>query len=246
MEYDIRVPVSALKWFVNGELVTNPEFSANMEVLQTGINENYNDIQDIQNTILTLAPIDSVTGEAQARINADTALGLRIDEVIANIPTKVSDLSNDSNFVNKTYVDNLNSTLQEQITTLSTGVSGCLLPANIIAGSRVIVSTSGKNVTISVDVTDLSNQISTLNTNIAKKLETGNIQAGSGISVSVSGNNVTISNTQSSGSTKASEITIDDAGGYFSTGTVEGALQELGIALSGISTAVNSQSEVVQ
>ena len=55
MEYEIRVPLSSLKWYANGELVSNPEFSANMEVIRVGINENYNNIQDIQNTILTLA-----------------------------------------------------------------------------------------------------------------------------------------------------------------------------------------------
>lgn len=246
MEYEIRIPLSSLKWYANGELVSNPEFSANMEVIRVGINENYNNIQDIQNTILTLAPIDSVTGEAQVRANADIALGQRIDGVIESIPTKVSQLTNDSNFVNKNYVDTMNTSIQEQITTLSGSVSDCLLPANIIAGSRVSLTKDGKNVTINVTVSDLENQISSLNTNIAKKLETGNIKAGTNISVSVSGNNVTISSTASGGgASDASEVSITDAGNYFASNNVEGALQELGASLSGIALAVNNQNEVV-
>ena len=246
MEYEIRVPSSALKWFENGELVKNPEFSANMEVFRVGINENYNDIQDILVTIASLAPIDSVTGEAQARINADLALGARIDKVIEDMPKDVADLGNSANFINKNYVDNMNLAIQEQITSLSNAIADCLLPANILAGSRVALSKSGKNITISVDVSDIEGQIGTINTNLAKKLEASNIIAGSNITVSKNGNNVTISSTASGGgSSSASGISIDDAGGYFRTNNVEGALQELGIALSGISNAVNYQSGVV-
>ena len=246
MEYQIRVPVSALKWFENGELVKNPEFSANMEALRVGINENYNEIQDIQNTIITLAPIDSVTGEAQARINGDLALGQRIDEVIDSIPTKVSQLENDSNFTPKNYVDTINTTIQQQLTTISGSVAECLLPANILAGSRVTLTKQNKNITINVDISDIVAQINVINDSLDKKLETGNVKAGHGIRVETSGRNVTIYNTYAEvGGQTAVEVPISDAGGYFSTDSVEGALQELGMALSGVSNAVNAQSEVV-
>jgi len=246
MEYQIRVPVSALKWFENGELVKNPEFSANMEALRVGINENYNEIQDIQNTIITLAPIDSVTGEAQARINGDLALGQRIDEVIDSIPTKVSQLQNDSNFTPKNYVDTINTTIQQQLTTISGSVAECLLPANILAGSRVTLTKQNKNITINVDISDIVAQINVINDSLDKKLETGNVKAGHGIRVETNGRNVTIYNTYAeTGGQTAVDVSISDAGGYFSTDSVEGALQELGMALSGISVAVDNQSEVV-
>lgn len=185
MEYYIRIPVSSLTWFENGDLITNPEFSNNMEVFRVGINENYNDIQKLQEDITHLAPIDSVSGEAQARREADIALGKRIDEVIAGLPTKLSQFDNDTGFTTKTYVDAINAAIQSQLSSLSNNIAGALVPANIVAGSRVVTSISGNNVTISVDVSDIESSLT-------KKLEVGNIKAGKNIKLTKSGNDVTI------------------------------------------------------
>lgn len=185
MEYFIRIPVSSLTWFENGELVKNPDFSNNMEVFRVGINENYNDIQKLQEDITTLAPIESVSGEAQARREADTLLGKRIDDLIAGLPSKLSQFDNDTGFTTKTYVDAINSAIQGQLSSLSNNVAGALVPANIVAGSRVVTSTSGNNVTISVDVSDIESSLT-------KKLEIGNIKAGKNIKLTKSGNDVTV------------------------------------------------------
>ena len=185
MEYYVRIPVSSLTWFENGDLISNPDFSNNMEVFRVGINENYNDIQKLQEDMTTLAPIDSLNGEAQARREADIALGKRIDDVIAGLPTKLSQFDNDTGFTTKTYVDALNASIQSQITSLSGNIAAALVPANIIAGSRVSTSISGNNVTISVDTSDLE-------TSLSKKLESGNIKAGKNIKLTTSGNDVTI------------------------------------------------------
>ena len=185
MEYYIRIPVSSLTWFENGDLITNPEFSNNMEVFRVGINENYNDIQKIQEDMTTLAPIESVSGEAQARREADIALGKRIDDLIAGLPTKLSQFDNDTGFTTKTYVDAINSAIQSQLSSLSNNIAGALVPANIVAGSRVVTSISGNNVTISVDVSDIESSLT-------KKLEVGNIKAGKNIKLTKSGNDVTI------------------------------------------------------
>ena len=48
------------------------------------------------------------------------------------------------------------------------------------------------------------------------------------------------------GSSEAIGITIADAGGYFETSSVEGALQELGASLIGLADAVNYQSGVIE
>lgn len=185
MEYFIRIPTSSLKWFENGELISNPDFSNNMEVFRVGINENYNDIQKIQEDMTTLAPIDSVSGEAQARREADQLIHLRIDELIAGLPTKLSQFVNDTGFTTKTYVDTINTAIQGQITALSGNIAQALVPANIIAGSRVSTSISGNNVTISVNISDIE-------TSLNKKLEAGNIKAGKNIKLTKSGNDVTI------------------------------------------------------
>jgi hypothetical protein len=246
MEYFIRIPLSTLKWFENGELVKNPDFSNNMEVFRVGINENYNDIQRIQDEMTTLAPLDSLSGEATARKDADAIINKRIDELIAGLPTKLSEFENDTGFTTKTYVDSIQTAIQGQLTTLSNNVSDRLVPANIIAGSRVSVSVSGNNVTIGVDISDIENSINTINTNLAKKLEPESILAGSNISVTRKDGKVTIATTGGGGSGAASGISIADAGNYFSTGTVEGALQELGMQLGGISSAVAKQSGVIE
>lgn len=283
MEYYIRIPVSSLTWFENGELVKNPEFSNNMEVFRVGINENYNDIQKLQEDITTLAPIESVSGEAQARREADILLGQRIDDLIEGLPTKLSQFDNDTGFTTKTYVDAINLAIQGQLSSLSNNVAAALVPANIVAGSRITTSISGNNVTISVDVSDIESSLT-------NKLEVENIKAGDNIQLTKSGNDVTIeaisevltatststidmvkegttlkSNVKISGvegntiqenpdglycaggggSSEAMLVSILDEGGYFTGSSVEAALQELGMQLSGLSTAISAQSEVV-
>lgn len=49
-----------------------------------------------------------------------------------------------------------------------------------------------------------------------------------------------------SGSSIAYDIGIEDAGNYYNSNNVEGALQEIGYALSHVIEAVNAQTEVVQ
>ena len=60
MEYNTRILSSELNWYENGDLVKNPEFSANMEVIQRGINENYNDIQDLQAQAENFVEVDNI------------------------------------------------------------------------------------------------------------------------------------------------------------------------------------------
>lgn len=60
MEYNTRILTSELNWYENGDLVKNPEFSANMEMIQTGINENYKDIQDLQRQAENFVEIDNI------------------------------------------------------------------------------------------------------------------------------------------------------------------------------------------
>ncbi len=60
MEYNTRILSSELNWYENGDLVKNPEFSANMEVIQRGINENYNDIQDLERQAENFVEIDKI------------------------------------------------------------------------------------------------------------------------------------------------------------------------------------------
>ena len=180
-ELNIRIPTSSLVWFENGDLISNPDFSTNMEVFRVGINENYNDIQRIQSDLTNFAPIDSLNGEATARQEADTLLGQRIDAVQASIPTLVSQLTNDANYTNKDYVDGINASIQGQLTALNNSVAGALLPANIIAGSRVNTTVSGKNVTISVDVADIEERLNNLNAEKIPVTDSGNYFAGANV-----------------------------------------------------------------
>ena len=60
MEYNTRILSSELNWYENGDLVSNPEFSANMEVIQRGINENYVDIQDLQRQAENFVELDNI------------------------------------------------------------------------------------------------------------------------------------------------------------------------------------------
>lgn len=180
-ELYIRIPTSSLVWFENGDLISNPDFSTNMEVFRVGINENYNDIQRLQADLTNFAPIDSLNGEATARREADTLLGKRIDAVQASIPTFVSQLTNDANYTKKEYVDGINASIQGQLTALNNSVSGALLPANIIAGSRVNTTVSGKNVTISVDVADIEARLNSLNAEKIPVTDSGNYFAGANV-----------------------------------------------------------------
>lgn len=180
-ELYIRIPTSSLVWFENGDLISNPDFSTNMEVFRVGINENYNDIQRLQADLTNFAPIDSLNGEAAARKEADTLLGKRIDAVQASIPTLVSQLTNDANYTKKEYVDGINASIQGQLTALNNSVSGSLLPANIIAGSRVNTTVSGKNVTISVDVADIEARLNSLNAEKISVKDSGNYFAGANV-----------------------------------------------------------------
>lgn len=59
-EYNTRILTSELNWYENGDLVSNPEFSANMEMIQKGINENYKDIQDLQKQAENFVEIDKI------------------------------------------------------------------------------------------------------------------------------------------------------------------------------------------
>lgn len=180
-ELYIRIPTSSLVWFENGDLISNPDFSTNMEVFRVGINENYNDIQRLQADLTNFAPIDSLNGEAAARKEADTLLGKRIDAVQASIPTLVSQLTNDANYTKKEYVDGINASIQGQLTALNNSVAGSLLPANIIAGSRVNTTVSGKNVTISVDVADIEARLNSLNAEKISVKDSGNYFAGANV-----------------------------------------------------------------
>lgn len=180
-ELYIRIPTSSLVWFENGDLISNPDFSTNMEVFRVGINENYNDIQRLQADLINFAPIDSLNGEAAARKEADTLLGKRIDAVQASIPTLISQLTNDANYTKKEYVDGINASIQGQLTALNDSVSGSLLPANIIAGSRVNTTVSGKNVTISVDVADIEARLNSLNAEKISVKDSGNYFAGANV-----------------------------------------------------------------
>lgn len=47
------------------------------------------------------------------------------------------------------------------------------------------------------------------------------------------------------GSSTATDVTLRDSKNYYTSGTVEGALQEVGATLNGVTTAVAAQSEVV-
>lgn len=180
-ELYIRIPTSSLVWFENGDLISNPDFSTNMEVFRVGINENYNDIQRLQADLINFAPIDSLNGEAAARREADTLLGQRIDAVQASIPTLISQLTNDANYTKKEYVDGINASIQGQLTALNNSVAGSLLPANIIAGSRVNTTVSGKNVTISVDVADIETRLNNLNAEKIPVTDIGNYFAGANV-----------------------------------------------------------------
>lgn len=180
-ELNIRIPTSSLVWFENGDLISNPDFSTNMEVFRVGINENYNDIQRLQADLTNFAPIDSLNGEATARREADTLLGQRIDAVQASIPTFVSQLTNDANYTKKEYVDGINTAIQGQLTALNSSVSDAMLPANIIAGSRVATTVSGKNVTISVDVSDIETRLNNLNAEKIPVTDSGNYFTGANV-----------------------------------------------------------------
>lgn len=103
MEYLIRIPTSVLHWFENGDLVKNPEFSTNMEVLRTGINTNYNDIQDLQKAkqqvIIDIGTVVENVEELRGRV--DTAEG-KIEELISAVkemPTDVADLTNSLGYI---------------------------------------------------------------------------------------------------------------------------------------------------
>lgn len=103
MEYLIRIPTSILHWFENGDLVKNPEFSTNMEVLRTGINTNFNDIQDLQKakqqTLTELGEIVKDISELRGRMG--TAEG-KIEELISAVremPTDVADLTNSLGYI---------------------------------------------------------------------------------------------------------------------------------------------------
>lgn len=295
-DYNERIPESSLTWYENGQLIKNPQYSANMEVFRTGVNENYIDIQKILEIIPTLAPSDSVEGEVQARIEADEKLQQQINlcALKTEIPTKLSQLTNDAQYVTKTYVDNITSTFTSQISAINEDLKNKLVVENIKQGARITITTSGNNVTINANVDDLLNSINEIkNTELPKKLEAESILAGNNITVEKTesgkvkinstasgGSSVEVSDTtsitmeksgetisasakissasgnglklmpdglySSGGSSEAKYVSVEDAGNYFTTSTVEGNLQEIGLALNGINEALETQRVVVE
>lgn len=121
MEYETRIPTSVLHWYVNGELVKNPEFTNNMEVYRVGINANYNDIQDLQARTNLLEPIveqdtldiAEMKPQIQSLLIAVASIPNKTSDLIndsdfithADLPTRTSDLTNDSGFIDKNVND---------------------------------------------------------------------------------------------------------------------------------------------
>lgn len=296
-EYLERIPESSLTWYENGQLIKNPQFSANMEVYRVGVNENYKDIQKINEILPTLAPSDSVAGEVQARIEADNRLQEQIDlcALKTEIPTKLSQLTNDANYVTKEYVDGVTSSFASQISTINENLKNKLVADNIKQGTRITVAIEGNNVTINANVDDIVSDLNNVkNTELPKKLEAENIVAGNNVTVEkTEGGNVRINSTASGGETvevsdtssvtmqksgstisssvkvssalgnglqllpdglyagggssgEAKNISIEDSGNYYTTTTVEGALQEIGITLNGINELLVTQRVVVE
>lgn len=104
-EYTERIPTNVLHWYENGELVKNPEFSNNMEVYRVGINENFNDIQDLRSMILDITgTIETHTADIETmKGDIETLYSLT-----ATIPNKTSDLVNDSGFITEADVPTKN------------------------------------------------------------------------------------------------------------------------------------------
>ena len=90
MEYNTRILSSELNWYENGDLVSNPEFSANMEVIQRGINENYKDIQDIQKQAENFVEIDKIVAGDNIEIEKQDKT-VTVNAVLRADKTTVSD-----------------------------------------------------------------------------------------------------------------------------------------------------------
>ena len=99
MEYNTRILSSELNWYENGDLVKNPEFSANMEVIQRGINENYNEIQDLQAQAENFVEIDNIVAGDNIEIEKQDIVSLakRLEEVFLPNQSKSILLPRESN-----------------------------------------------------------------------------------------------------------------------------------------------------
>ena len=113
MEIKIRIPKSVLHWFENGELVKNPEFSNNNEILRVGINANYEDIQTMQTTLTDLeatileltTDVNDLQGSVQTLASNVSSLQTELTQIKITVPTKVSDLLNDAGYITKAVSD---------------------------------------------------------------------------------------------------------------------------------------------
>lgn len=131
MEYLIRIPTSVLHWFENGDLVKNPEFSTNMEVLRTGINTNFNDIQDLQKAkqqvIIDIGTVVENVEELRGRV--DTAEG-KIEELISAVremPTDVADLTNSLGYITNATEGLVHYYKKAEVNSLVSGLVGLQL-----------------------------------------------------------------------------------------------------------------------
>lgn len=233
MDYEIRIPKSVLHWFENGELVKNPEFSNNMEVYRVGINENYEDIQDIQ---AQLGIYSAITDQNSDDIEImqdqiDTLLGLT-----AEIPNKTSDLINDSGFVNSTEVGTIvdtdvNSKIPSIVAQVLTQITIPTKTSDLINDSGFITSSA-----LPTKTSDLTNDSGFI-TSADVPTKTSDLTNDSGF--------ITASAIPTNPATIGANVSVTDVGGYFTGTDVEGILQEIGAELAGVVAAVQAQSGVV-
>lgn len=102
-EYKTRVLSSELTWFKNGDLISNPEFSANMEVMQRGINENYVDIQDLQRQSENFVEIEDIVAGKNISITKEN----KVVTVSANINAKTIPVVDEAGYYNSKNVEEI-------------------------------------------------------------------------------------------------------------------------------------------
>lgn len=177
--------ISLKKDYQDGQVLYGSDLNANNDVTEQGVNDNYRLILELQQDKADVSNVAEQVQELQTQINnkADRS----------EIPTKVSQLENDENFVDATYVNNAIDNLE--------------LP---VASETVLgVIKVGDNLTIEADGTLNATGGGTGTIPVATADTLGGIKVGNGLSITADG---TLSST-SGGSYVLPPATEDTLGG---------------------------------
>ena len=232
---------------------TKQDVISDLSTIRSGAAAGATALQSVPDTYRTAAAQDAIDSNKQPKAITDAGSYHNTDTVDGALQ-EVGQWKNDfSNALNS-----LNGSKQDKINDLATIRSGAAAGATAIQqGDLAAVATSGNysdlsgRPTIPTKTSDLTNDSGflTQHQDISGKIDksaqaaktSGMTQA---VGIDSDGKLWTTPGGGGGGASAAADVSIADAGGYFDSNNVEGALQEIGGELSGISASVIQVTKV--